>query len=391
MRAVWSQQGGSELGPWGQVTLGAHLGPAGQNETKDRRVCDASTASFTHSGGGLVTPVPTAHPEQRDGNGTHSTLHRDKLCLWSPGSLTAAATNSGPCRDPGGLAWVGLGSVSPVGVKGQSDWKAAGSVCGDHQVIAAFGVTEAPFLEARRPPPPATRPRVGRRGGWPWPGPAAAPSLDELHVVGGKHAEVAVWPVAAPPALVDHLDACDEVLRVKGDLGVISCKVSPDAAWGPWGPSTSPSPSRGCPGGRAPSTPHYGWAPGPALQQQAHQLLPRLPARSPLVSPPGSLLSSLQSAAGAPDPACEQPGVAGGAPHTCLVVIQGPGAQPLPGQPQVAIRVLSAGVLLRHLRKGVKYVWGPGGLGREEGGPRAGVPTGTVVLDRHHTGCWLQL
>lgn len=50
-------------------------------------------------------------------------------------------------------------------------------------------------------------------------------SLNELHVVGGKHAEVAIGTIAPPPAFIDHLDACDEVLRVKGDFGLISCKA----------------------------------------------------------------------------------------------------------------------------------------------------------------------
>lgn len=50
----------------------------------------------------------------------------------------------------------------------------------------------------------------------------AAPSLDQFHVVGGEHAEVAVGAVAPPPALVDHLDVGDDVLRVKRDLSVVS-------------------------------------------------------------------------------------------------------------------------------------------------------------------------
>lgn len=44
---------------------------------------------------------------------------------------------------------------------------------------------------------------------------------------------MAIWPVATPPAFVNHLDARDEVLRVKRDLGLVSCKgVSPEAALG---------------------------------------------------------------------------------------------------------------------------------------------------------------
>lgn len=48
------------------------------------------------------------------------------------------------------------------------------------------------------------------------------PSLDQLHVVGREHAEVAIGAVPAPPALIDHLDVGDDVLRIKGDLSVIS-------------------------------------------------------------------------------------------------------------------------------------------------------------------------
>lgn len=82
-------------------------------------------------------------------------------------------------------------------------------------------------IPGRRPcatltlPPPAMRPRGGG-GGWPEPWPQARPSLNELHIVGGKHAKVAVGPVATPPAFIDHLDTRDEVLRVKGDLGLVS-------------------------------------------------------------------------------------------------------------------------------------------------------------------------
>lgn len=54
---------------------------------------------------------------------------------------------------------------------------------------------------------------------------ALAPQLlNQFHIISGEHAEVAVGPVAAPPALVDHLDVGDDVLRVERDLGVISWK-----------------------------------------------------------------------------------------------------------------------------------------------------------------------
>lgn len=47
--------------------------------------------------------------------------------------------------------------------------------------------------------------------------------LDELHVIGWEHSKVAVWAVAAPPALVDHLDPGDDVVGVERDLCVIGC------------------------------------------------------------------------------------------------------------------------------------------------------------------------
>lgn len=52
--------------------------------------------------------------------------------------------------------------------------------------------------------------------------PPSVPLLYQFHVVGGEHAKVAVGAVAAPPALIDHLDVGDDVLRIKGDLSVIS-------------------------------------------------------------------------------------------------------------------------------------------------------------------------
>lgn len=73
--------------------------------------------------------------------------------------------------------------------------------------------------------PPLPEVRKAHLGGEGKDGLAAArrggSSLNELHVVGRKHAKVAIWPVARPPALIDHLDACDEVLGVKGDLSVL--------------------------------------------------------------------------------------------------------------------------------------------------------------------------
>lgn len=52
--------------------------------------------------------------------------------------------------------------------------------------------------------------------------PPSVPLLYQFHVVGGEHAKVAVGAVATPPALIDHLDVGDDVLRIKGDLSVIS-------------------------------------------------------------------------------------------------------------------------------------------------------------------------
>lgn len=53
--------------------------------------------------------------------------------------------------------------------------------------------------------------------------PLPGPLLYQFHVVGREHPKVAVRAVAAPPALIDHLNVGDDVLRIKGDLGVISC------------------------------------------------------------------------------------------------------------------------------------------------------------------------
>lgn len=48
--------------------------------------------------------------------------------------------------------------------------------------------------------------------------------LDELHVIGREHSKMAVGAVAPPPALVDHLDPGDDLVRVEGDLGVVGWK-----------------------------------------------------------------------------------------------------------------------------------------------------------------------
>lgn len=124
----------------------------------------------------------------------------------------------------------------------------SGSTFGDHQLIAAFGVTEAkpPKPEGARGlvlisryhswksaiynPHPTSSSKKEITSGWGREGqPLASASsreslLNELHIVGRKHAKVAIWPIATPPAFVNHLNAGDEVLRVKGDLGLVGCK-----------------------------------------------------------------------------------------------------------------------------------------------------------------------
>lgn len=225
-------------------------------------------------------------------------------------------------------------------------------------------------------------------------GPQPGPSLDELHVVGGKHAKVAIWPVAAPPALVDHLDARDEVFRVKGDLGVVGCKESPDAVLGAWGPGQRPVLSQGCAGGPSPDMPCSGWALGAPFQQKAlPSARPGQYQESPLWSPSGSTTSwqmgfmpVAQAAAWSPwevhlsphppaffsdslrEPQSRLLTVACGlgqpaAVHTCLVVIQGPGTEPLPTQPWVAVHALSTPILRLHLLMCGKEVGGPVDLG----------------------------
>lgn len=47
--------------------------------------------------------------------------------------------------------------------------------------------------------------------------------LNQLHVIGWEHSKMTVWAIAPPPALVNHLDASDDVIRIEGYLCVISC------------------------------------------------------------------------------------------------------------------------------------------------------------------------
>ena len=49
--------------------------------------------------------------------------------------------------------------------------------------------------------------------------------LDEFDVVGGEHAVLPVRRHSGPPPLVDHVDVGDDVVRIKRNLCVVSCKV----------------------------------------------------------------------------------------------------------------------------------------------------------------------
>lgn len=57
---------------------------------------------------------------------------------------------------------------------------------------------------------------------WDHHGYVTATLLDRLNVIGWEHSEVSVRTVASPPAFVDHLDPGDDVIRVEGDLCVVS-------------------------------------------------------------------------------------------------------------------------------------------------------------------------
>ncbi len=50
----------------------------------------------------------------------------------------------------------------------------------------------------------------------------ACAGLQKLHVIGWKHSEMAVWAVASPPALIDHLDPSDDFVGIERDLCVVS-------------------------------------------------------------------------------------------------------------------------------------------------------------------------
>ena len=55
----------------------------------------------------------------------------------------------------------------------------------------------------------------------------AVPSFQQLHVVGGEHSIGAVGGEALPPACVNLVNVGDDVVRVKGNLCVISCNTKP--------------------------------------------------------------------------------------------------------------------------------------------------------------------
>lgn len=46
--------------------------------------------------------------------------------------------------------------------------------------------------------------------------------LDKFNVIGRKHSKMTIRTVSSPPAFIDHLNAGNDVIRVKWDLGVIS-------------------------------------------------------------------------------------------------------------------------------------------------------------------------
>lgn len=152
----------------------------------------------------LLSPPPSAQAEGQRSRSTEQDPERPATAagLWSytaepaPRSLSVAAT---------------------LRAAGNRDGRSP--ACGSCWVCwepPAYCCLCGPFLDEGAPA--AVRPRGGR----PSHGQQAQPSVNKLHVVGGKHAEVAVGPVAAPPAFIDHLDARDEVLGVEGDLGLVS-------------------------------------------------------------------------------------------------------------------------------------------------------------------------
>lgn len=84
-----------------------------------------------------------------------------------------------------------------------------------------------PLLCRRVSPPGAAAVTIlGWWGGVRWGG-GAGWGLDQFHVVGWEHSEVAVRAVAPPPALVDHLDARDDFIGIEWDLGVVGCGTEP--------------------------------------------------------------------------------------------------------------------------------------------------------------------
>lgn len=154
---------------------------------------------------GPCRPLPSAQSQagDRGGGPRPAAATRAAGTNWNE-SLSPRLSN----RHPSELQGTGKAEAPAVGAA-RSVWEPPGYcyIGGPRQTEDGHGATA---------PPPAGRPRGADM--------ATAASLNELHVVGRKHAKVAVGPVAAPPAFVDHLDARDEVLGVKGDLGLIRWK-----------------------------------------------------------------------------------------------------------------------------------------------------------------------
>lgn len=76
--------------------------------------------------------------------------------------------------------------------------------------------------------------------------------------------------------------------------------------------------------------------------------------------------------------------------RTCLVVVQGPGTEPLPTQPRIVVHALGTCVLLLHLLMGGKEVGGPGDLGSAHGqGSRQarGKRVPTQLPTQHSSAC----
>lgn len=173
-QAVRSQEGGQSWGLWEQFPLQEQTWGqrARSSRMKDRCVCDVSTLSFTYSDEGLVVLDPTDHSsgrmtetEQRAETHRQVTAARchDPLCLWRATAKFTAPRVTDSCSPhpqgteekkvspglprlwlrPPGAGTAGARLSGPCWGQGQTDqraWEAA-EACGNHQIIAAFGVT----------------------------------------------------------------------------------------------------------------------------------------------------------------------------------------------------------------------------------------------------------